>query len=134
MDEVVTGVMAHEIAHVTQRRYNRSQEAFKGKSLLSLAGWWAPWWRLRRTAMLGRRSCWVRRRPLMDKQRAQRNPGRERTASACSICTPLTIIRKAWRILSDAPRDQRRQLFAGLWLTHPTQRMEQARLKGESTA
>jgi len=32
MDEVA-GVMAHEIAHVTQRHYSRSQEAFKGQGL-----------------------------------------------------------------------------------------------------
>ncbi|WP_104484021.1 M48 family metalloprotease [Acinetobacter indicus] len=37
MDEVA-GVMAHEIAHVTQRHYSRSQEAFKGQGLLVLAG------------------------------------------------------------------------------------------------
>ncbi|WOE33043.1 M48 family metalloprotease [Acinetobacter sp. SAAs470] len=37
MDEVV-GVMGHEIAHVTQRHYSRSQEAFKGQGLLALAG------------------------------------------------------------------------------------------------
>lgn len=36
-DEVV-GVMGHEIAHVTQRHYSRSQEAFKGQGLLALAG------------------------------------------------------------------------------------------------
>jgi beta-barrel assembly-enhancing protease len=35
MDEVA-GVMAHEIAHVTQRHYSRSQEAFKGQGLLAL--------------------------------------------------------------------------------------------------
>jgi beta-barrel assembly-enhancing protease len=37
MDEVAS-VMAHEIAHVTQRHYSRSQEAFKGQGLLSMAG------------------------------------------------------------------------------------------------
>lgn len=37
MDEVA-GVMAHEIAHVKQRHYSRSQEAFKGQGLLALAG------------------------------------------------------------------------------------------------
>ena len=37
MDEVA-GVMAHEIAHVAQRHYSRSQEAFKGQGLLALAG------------------------------------------------------------------------------------------------
>ena len=37
MDEVA-GVMAHEIAHVTQRHYSRSQEDFKGQGLLALAG------------------------------------------------------------------------------------------------
>ncbi len=37
MDEIA-GVMAHEIAHVTQRHYSRSKEAFKGQGLLSLAG------------------------------------------------------------------------------------------------
>lgn len=37
MDEVA-GVMAHEIAHVTQRHYNRSQENAKGQGLLALAG------------------------------------------------------------------------------------------------
>lgn len=34
----VAGVMAHEIAHVTQRHYSRSQETFKGQGLLALAG------------------------------------------------------------------------------------------------
>ena len=37
MDEVAS-VMGHEIAHVTQRHYSRSQEAFKGQGLLALAG------------------------------------------------------------------------------------------------
>lgn len=37
IDEVA-GVMAHEIAHVSQRHYSRSQEAFKGQGLLALAG------------------------------------------------------------------------------------------------
>lgn len=37
LDEVV-GVMAHEVAHVSQRHYSRSQEAFKGQGLLALAG------------------------------------------------------------------------------------------------
>ncbi len=37
LDEVV-GVMAHEVAHVSQRHYTRSQEAFKGQGLLALAG------------------------------------------------------------------------------------------------
>ena len=37
MDEVA-GVMAHEVAHVSQRHYSRSQEAFKGQGLLALAG------------------------------------------------------------------------------------------------
>lgn len=37
IDEVA-GVMAHEIAHVKQRHYSRSQEAFKGQGLLALAG------------------------------------------------------------------------------------------------
>lgn len=34
----VAGVMAHEIAHVSQRHYSRSKEAFKGQGLLALAG------------------------------------------------------------------------------------------------
>ena len=37
MDEVA-GVMAHEVAHVSQRHYSRSNEAFKGQGLLTLAG------------------------------------------------------------------------------------------------
>ena len=37
MDQVAS-VMGHEIAHVTQRHYSRSQEAFKGQGLLALAG------------------------------------------------------------------------------------------------
>ncbi len=37
IDEIA-GVMAHEIAHVAQRHYSRSQEAFKGQGLLALAG------------------------------------------------------------------------------------------------
>ena len=37
LDEIA-GVMAHEIVHVAQRHYSRSQEAFKGQGLLALAG------------------------------------------------------------------------------------------------
>ena len=37
MDEVAA-VMAHEIAHVSQRHYSRSQDAFKNQSLWSIAG------------------------------------------------------------------------------------------------
>ena len=37
IDEVA-GVMAHEVSHVSQRHYSRSQEAFKGQGLLTLAG------------------------------------------------------------------------------------------------
>ena len=37
MDELA-GVMAHEVAHVSQRHYSRSNEAFKGQGLLTLAG------------------------------------------------------------------------------------------------
>ncbi len=37
MDEVA-GVMAHEVAHVTQRHYSRSKENFKGQGLLTIAG------------------------------------------------------------------------------------------------
>ena len=37
LDEIA-GVMAHEIAHVAQRHYSRSQEAYKGQGLLALAG------------------------------------------------------------------------------------------------
>ena len=37
LDEIA-GVMAHEIAHVTQRHYSRSKESFKGQGLLSLVG------------------------------------------------------------------------------------------------
>lgn len=37
MDEVA-GVMAHEVAHVSQRHYSRSNEEFKGQGLLTLAG------------------------------------------------------------------------------------------------
>ena len=35
--------MAHEIAHVSQRHFSRSEEAFKGQTLLSLAGLLAGW-------------------------------------------------------------------------------------------
>lgn len=34
----IASVMAHEVAHVSQRHYSRSQEAFKGQGLLALAG------------------------------------------------------------------------------------------------
>ena len=37
MDELA-GVMAHEVAHVSQRHYSRSNETFKGQGLLTLAG------------------------------------------------------------------------------------------------
>ncbi|WP_374571532.1 M48 family metalloprotease [Acinetobacter sp.] len=134
MDEVA-GVMAHEIAHVTQRHYSRSQEAFKGQGLLSLAGILVGALVASQAdgdvgaaVMLGSQAA------LMDKQLTySRNQEREADRIGMqymyasgynpqSMADFFEVMHRATSSVSFLP---------DFWLTHPltTQRMSEARLR-----
>ena len=93
--------MAHEIAHVSQRHFSRSEEAFKGQTLLSLAGLLAG---VALAAQAGGDAGAAVM--LVHKQHFLINSSLivviksvKRIELVCNICMPLVIIRKAWRII-----------------------------------
>ncbi len=134
MDEVA-GVMAHEVAHVAQRHYSRSQEAFKGQGLLALAGIIVGAALAAKSdgdvggaVMLGTQAA------LMDKQLSySRNQEREADRIGMqfmysagynpeSMADFFEVMHRATSRLSFLP---------DFWLTHPltTERMSEARLR-----
>jgi len=134
MDEVA-GVMAHEVAHVSQRHYSRSQEAFKGQGLLTLAGLLVGALVASQAdsdvgtaVMLGTQAA------LMDKQ-LNYNRNQEREADRIgmqymysagynpqSMADFFEVMHRATSQVSFLP---------DFWLTHPlsTERMSEARLR-----
>ena len=99
IDEIA-GVMAHEIAHVSQRHFSRSEEAFKGQTLLKAgllagvalaaqAGGDAG-----AAVMLGTQAALLISSSLIVVIKSVKQTG-----MVCNICMPLVIIRKAWRII-----------------------------------
>lgn len=134
LDEIA-GVMAHEIAHVAQRHYSRSQEAFKGQGLLALAGIIVGAAIASQSdsdvgsaVMLGTQAA------LMDKQLSySRNQEREADRIGMqfmyaagynpqSMADYFEIMHRATSRVSFLP---------DFWLTHPltTERMSEARLR-----
>ncbi|TNL48038.1 hypothetical protein EYY58_18270 [Acinetobacter bereziniae] len=134
IDEVAS-VMGHEIAHVTQRHYSRSQEAFKGQGLLALAGIIVGAALASKAdgdvggaVMMGTQAA------LMDKQLSySRNQEREADRIGMqfmygagydpeSMADFFEIMHRATSQLSFLP---------DFWLTHPltTERMSEARLR-----
>lgn len=134
MDEVA-GVMAHEVAHVSQRHYSRSQEAFKGQGLLTLAGLLVGALvasqadgDIGTAVMLGTQAA------LMDKQlNYSRNQEREADRIGMqymysagynpqSMADFFEVMHRATSQVSFLP---------DFWLTHPlsTERMSEARLR-----
>ena len=134
LDEVA-GVMAHEIAHVSQRHYSRSKEAFKGQSLLALAGILVGAAIASQTdsevgsaVMLGTQAA------LMDKQLSySRNQEREADrigmqfmyASGYNPQSMADYFETMHRAIS------RISFLPDFWFTHPlsTERMSEARLR-----
>ena len=134
LDEIA-GVMAHEIAHVAQRHYSRSQEAFKGQGLLALAGIIVGAAiasqadsEVGSAVMLGTQAA------LMDKQLSySRNQEREadrigmqlRYAAGYNPQSMADYFETMHRATS------RVSFLPDFWLTHPltTERMSEARLR-----
>lgn len=140
MDEVA-GVMAHEIAHVTQRHYSRSQEAFKGQGLLALAGilvgaalaTQADGGDVGGAIMMGTQAA------LLDKQLSY-SRNQEREADRIGMQYMYTAgynpqsMADFFEIMNRAT--SRVSYLPDFWFTHPltTQRMSEARLRANQLA
>jgi predicted Zn-dependent protease len=139
MDEVA-GVMAHEIAHVTQRHYSRSQEAFKGQGLLALAGILVgAALATQADGDVGGAIMMGTQAALLDKQLSySRNQEREADRigmqymysagySPQSMADFFEVMNRATSRLSYLP---------DFWFTHPltSQRMSEARLRADQLA
>nr|WP_174506150.1 M48 family metalloprotease [Acinetobacter sp. Marseille-Q1620] len=136
MDEVA-GVMGHEIAHVAQRHYSRSKEAFKGQSLLALAGIIVGA-ALAATSdgdaggavMLGTQAA------LMDKQLSySRDQEREADRIGMQFMDRAGYNPQAMADFFESMNRSTSQLsfLPDFWLTHPltTERMSEARLRAK---
>lgn len=134
MDEIV-GVMAHEIAHVKQRHYSRSQEAFKGQGLLALAGLIAGAALAAKSdgdvggaVMLGTQAA------LMDRQlNYSRNQEREADRIGMNFMGGAGYNPQAMADFFETMNraTSRVSFLPDFWLTHPltTERMSEARLR-----
>lgn len=138
LDEVA-GVMAHEIAHVTQRHYSRSKEAFKGQGLLSLAGLLAGIAVASQSPDAGAAVMLGSQAALMDQQLSySRNQEREADRVGMqymniagynpeSMADFFELMQRSSIRLSYMP---------DFWLTHPltTERMSEARIRARQYA
>ena len=134
LDEIA-GVMAHEIAHVAQRHYSRSQEAFKGQGLLALAGILVGAAIASKAdgdvgsaVMLGTQAA------LMDKQLSySRNQEREADRIGMQLMYSAGYNPQSMAdYFETMHRETSRVSFLpDFWLTHPltTERMSEARLR-----
>lgn len=134
LDEIA-GVMAHEIAHVAQRHYSRSQEAFKGQGLLALAGILVGAAIASKAdgdvgsaVMLGTQAA------LMDKQLSySRNQEREADRIGMQFMYSVGYNPQSMAdYFETMHRETSRVSFLpDFWLTHPltTERMSEARLR-----
>lgn len=134
MDEVA-GVMAHEIAHVSQRHYSRSQDTFKNQGLLSIAGIIVGAAIAAKASpdagsavMLGSQAA------LLDKQLSySRNQEREADRIGMQYMAAAGYNPVAMADFFERMHRSRVQLslMPDFWLTHPltTERMSEARLR-----
>ena len=134
MDEVA-GVMAHEVAHVAQRHYSRSQEAFKGQGLLALAGIIVGAALAAKSdgdvggaVMLGTQAA------LMDKQLSySRNQEREADRIGMQFMYSAGYNPESMADFFEVMHrtTSRLSFLPDFWLTHPltTERMSEARLR-----
>lgn len=134
IDEIA-GVMAHEIAHVSQRHFSRSEEAFKGQTLLSLAGLLAGVAIAAQgggdagaAVMLGTQAA------LMDKQLTySRNQEREADRIGMQYMSAAGYNPQSMADYFETMHraTSRVSFLPDFWLTHPltTERMSEARLR-----
>ena len=134
MDEVA-GVMAHEVGHVAQRHYSRSQEAFKGQGLLALAGIIVGAALAAKSdgdvggaVMLGTQAA------LMDKQLSySRNQEREADRIGMQFMYSAGYNPESMADFFEVMHrtTSRLSFLPDFWLTHPltTERMSEARLR-----
>lgn len=133
LDEVA-GVIAHEIAHVSQRHYSRSKEAFKGQSLLSLAGLLAGIVVATQAPDVGTAVMLGSQAALMDQQLTySRNQEREadRVGMQYMSIAGYNPISMADFFETMYRSSSRISYLPDFWLTHPltTERMSEARLR-----
>lgn len=133
MDEVA-GVVAHEIAHVTQRHYSRSKEAFKGQGLLSLAGLLAGMVVASQAPDVGAAVMMGSQAALMDQQLTySRNQEREadRVGMQYMSIAGYNPISMADFFETMHRKSVQISFLPDFWLTHPltTERMSEARLR-----
>lgn len=133
IDEIA-GVMAHEIAHVTQRHYSRSRESFKGQGLLSLAGLLAGIAVATQSPDAGAAVMLGSQAMLMDKQLSySRNQEREADRVGMQY---MSIAGYNPESMADFFETMQRatvrlSYMPDFWLTHPltSERMSEARLR-----
>ena len=133
MDEVA-GVIAHEVAHVSQRHYSRSRDAMKGQTLLSLLGMLAGVALASQTSDAGTAVMLGSQAVLMDKRLTySRNQEREADRvgmqymsisgySPSSMADFFETMHRSTTQVSYLPE---------FWLTHPltAERMSESRLR-----
>lgn len=136
MDEVA-GVMAHEIAHVTQRHYSRSQEAFKGQDYSRWQGFWLVLWLHLKPMVMSVQRSWLVRKPHSWTSSLSYSRNQEREADRIgmqymysagynpqSMADFFEVMHRATSRVSFLP---------DFWFTHPltTERMSEARLRAD---
>ncbi|WP_097079667.1 M48 family metalloprotease [Acinetobacter puyangensis] len=133
IDEIA-GVMAHEIAHVTQRHYSRSQEAFKGQGLLALAGLLAGIAVASQSSDAGAAVMLGTQAAMLDKQLSySRNQEREADRVGMQYMAIAGYNPESMADFFELMQRSSTQLsyLPDFWLTHPltTERMSEARLR-----
>lgn len=133
MDEVA-GVVAHEIAHVTQRHFSRSREAFKGQGLLSLAGLLAGLVVASQVPDAGAAVLLGSQAVLMDQQLIySRNQEREADRVGMQYMSIAGYNPKSMADFFETMHRTTSQVsfLPDFWLTHPlsSERMSEARLR-----
>jgi predicted Zn-dependent protease len=133
IDEIA-GVMAHEIAHVTQRHYSRSQEAFKGQGLLALAGLLAGIAVASQSSDAGAAVMLGSQAAMLDRQLSySRNQEREADRVGMQYMAIAGYNPESMADFFELMQRSSTQLsyLPDFWLTHPltAERMSEARLR-----
>lgn len=133
LDEVAA-VMAHETAHVTQRHYSRSQEAFRLQRWLNLAGWLAGMAVSSRSPEAGAAVMMGSQAALLDQQLAySRDQEREADRVGMQYLSVAGYQPTAMPDFFEQLQRSSSQLsqVPDFWRTHPltTERMSETRLR-----
>lgn len=133
IDEVA-GVIGHEIAHVSQRHYSRSKDAFKNQGLLSLAGMLASILLASQSGDAATAVAIGTQAALIDRQLAySRNQEREADRVGMYLMNAAGYDPQAMASFFEVMNKKIGTVgfFPDFWLTHPlsSERMSEARLR-----